>query len=141
MQEETNIRPLVDILSELTNEIIVMDKEHYVYLSSSKKVTQVFIDQAIDKQQKEQKYLKDMILQAKRKSEGESYTLNDTDYKVSFMKDDADGLMQVSMAFQLGLTETVIHFENGTKMPIKNTEFETFAIWFVGRRNSFFVGE
>jgi len=74
-----------------------------------------------------------------RKSEGEIYTLNDIDYKVSFMKDDADGMMQVSMAFQLGLTETVIHFENGTKMPIKNTEFEPFAIWFVGKRNSFFV--
>lgn len=74
------------------------------------------------------------------KYEGEVYTLNDVDYKVSFMKDDADGLMQVSMAFQLGLTETVIYFENGTKMPIKNTEFEAFAIWFVGKRNSFFVG-
>jgi len=74
-----------------------------------------------------------------KKSEGEIYTLNNVDYKVSFMKDDADGLMQVSMAFQLGLTETVIHFENGTKMPIKNTEFEPFAIWFVGKRNSFFV--
>ena len=75
------------------------------------------------------------------KYEGETYTLNDVDYQVSFMKDDADGMMQVSMAFQLGLTETVIHFENGTKMPIKNTEFEAFAIWFVGKRNSFFVGE
>jgi len=73
------------------------------------------------------------------KFEGEVYSLNDVDYQVSFMKDDADGMMQVSMAFQLGLTETVIHFENGTKMPIKNTEFEPFAIWFVGKRNSFFV--
>ena len=73
------------------------------------------------------------------KLEGEVYNLNNVDYKVSFMKDDADGLMQVSMAFQLGLTETIIHFENGTKMPIKNTEFEPFAIWFVGKRNSFFV--
>ena len=77
------------------------------------------------------------VEQAKRN--GEIYTLNNVDYKVSFMKDDADGLMQVSMAFQLGLTNTVIHFENGTKMPIKNTEFEPFAIWFVGKRNSFFV--
>ena len=75
----------------------------------------------------------------KAKAEGEVYTLNGVDYKVSFMKDDADGLMQVSMAFQLGLTNTVIHFENGTKMPIKSTEFEPFAIWFVGKRNSFFV--
>jgi hypothetical protein len=76
-----------------------------------------------------------------RKNNGEVYTLNGVDYKVSFMKDDADGMMQVSMAFQLGLTETVIYFENGTKMLIKNTEFEAFAIWFVGKRNSFFVGE
>ena len=77
----------------------------------------------------------------KSKKIGEAYTLNDVDYKVSFMKDDADGMIQVSMAFQLGLTETVIHFENGTKMPIKNTEFEEFAIWFVCKRNSFFVGK
>lgn len=77
----------------------------------------------------------------KAKAVGEVYTLNDVDYQVSFMKDDADGMMQVSIAFQLGLTETVIYFENGTKMPIKNTEFEAFAIWFVGKRNSFFVGD
>lgn len=70
---------------------------------------------------------------------GEIYTLNDMDYKVSFMKDDGDGMMQVNMAFQLGLTETVIHFENGTKMPIKNTEFESFAKWFIEKRNSFFI--
>ncbi len=77
----------------------------------------------------------------KLKSDGDIYSIDNIEYKVSFTKDDADGLMQVSMAFNLGLTETVIHFENGTKMPIKNTEFEAFAIWFVGKRNSFFVGE
>ena len=75
------------------------------------------------------------------KYDGEVYTLNDVDYLVPFMKDDADGLLQVKAAFDLGVTDTVIYFTNGTKMPIKNTEFEAFAIWFVGKRNSFFVGE
>lgn len=75
------------------------------------------------------------------KAEGEVYTLNGVDYQVPFMKDDADGLMQVNAAFQLGITETVIYFTNGTKMPIKAAEFQEFAIWFVTKRNSFFVGE
>lgn len=73
------------------------------------------------------------------KAEGEIYTLNDVDYKVPFMKDDADGLMQVNAAFQLGITNTVIYFSNGTKMPIQATEFQEFTVWFVTKRNSFFI--
>lgn len=75
------------------------------------------------------------------KANGEVYTLNGVDYQVPFMKDDADGLMQVNAAFQLGITETVIYFTNGTKMPITAAEFEAFAVWFVTKRNSFFVSE
>ncbi len=75
------------------------------------------------------------------KAESEVYTLNDVDYQVPFMKDDADGLLQVKAAFDLGVTDTVIYFTNGTKMPITATEFMDFAVWFVNKRNSFFVGE
>jgi len=84
-------------------------------------------------------YYSDIYIKPNLKNTGDVYTLNDVDYKVPFMKDDADGLMQVKTAFDLGIVNTVIHFTNGTKMPIKSTEFEAFAIWFVGKRNSFFV--
>lgn len=70
---------------------------------------------------------------------GEVYTLNGEDYRVPFMKDDADGLMQVDAAFQLGVTDTVIYFTNGVKMPITAAEFQDFATWFVVKRNSFFT--
>ncbi len=73
------------------------------------------------------------------KVDGEVYTLNEIDYMVSFMKDDANGMLQVKAGFELGLTETVIHFKNGTKMPIKATEFNDFALWFMNKRNQFFV--
>ena len=60
-------------------------------------------------------------------------------YRISFTKDDGDGLMQVKTAFELGLTETVIHFDCGTKMPMKVEDFMEFALWFVVERNKFFV--
>ena len=59
-------------------------------------------------------------------------------YQISFTKDDGDGLMQVKTAFDLGLTETVIHFDCGTKMPMKVEDFNAFALWFVNKRNEFF---
>lgn len=70
---------------------------------------------------------------------GAIYTLNGADYQVSFTKDDGDGLVQVKSAFELGLTNTNIHFENGTVMPINAADFPDFALWFVNQRNGFFV--
>jgi len=70
---------------------------------------------------------------------GSVYTLNGVDYTVSFTKDDGDGMVQVKNGFELGLTDTTIHFENGTKMPISAAEFPTFALWFVSQRNQFFI--
>lgn len=72
--------------------------------------------------------------------QGEIYTLNGIDYLVSFSKDDGDGLIQVKNAFEMGLTNTIIHFDNGTKMPITSTDFSEFALWFIHKRNEFFVG-
>jgi len=80
-----------------------------------------------------------LILLQGAKQNGEAYLLNGEDYRVPFMKDDADGVMQVKAAFDLGLTDTVIHFTNGTKMPITATEFRDFVVWFVTKRNSFFM--
>ena len=71
--------------------------------------------------------------------EGDVYTLDGKEYRVSFTKDDGDGLMQVKSAFELGLASTIIYFANGTKMPITAEEFEAFAVWFVNKRNEFFV--
>ena len=55
-------------------------------------------------------------------------------------KKDGDGLVQVKNGFELGLTDTVIHFENGTKLPMNILDFPDFALWFVNERNKFFVG-
>jgi hypothetical protein len=62
-------------------------------------------------------------------------------YQVSFTADDGNGMLQVKAAFEMGLTGTVIHFDNGTKMPIVAADFPAFAAWFVVERNKFFVGE
>ena len=70
---------------------------------------------------------------------GAPYTIDGTEYQISFTKDDGDGLVQVKSAFELGLTSTLIHFDNGTKMPITSVEFGAFAAWFVQKRNEFFV--
>ena len=70
---------------------------------------------------------------------GAPYTIDGTEYQISFTKDDGDGLVQVKSAFELGVTITTIHFENGTKMPITSAEFSAFAAWFVQKRNEFFV--
>ena len=40
--------------------------------------------------------------------EGDIYPLAGVDYRVSFTKDDGDGLMQVKSAFELGLASTII---------------------------------
>ena len=74
------------------------------------------------------------------KVNGEIYTLNGVDYKIPFMKDDADGVVQVTLGFMKNaFTETTIVFSNDVKLPIKATEFDEFAMWFAEKRNSFFV--
>lgn len=58
-------------------------------------------------------------------------------YKISFTKDDGDGVVQVKSAFEMGLSSTVIHFECGTNMPINADEFNDFGLWFMVERNKF----
>lgn len=98
---------------------------------------------ALQREQEEQEEQALKLEQSKARDEamlvGATYTLNDTDYKISFTKEDGDGLVQVKSAFELGLTQTTIHFSNGTKMPISSSEFQTFALWFVNKRNEFFL--
>lgn len=68
------------------------------------------------------------------KSNGENYN----GYMVPFMSEDALALLQVKAAFDMGETSTNIEFSNGTVMPITPLEFNTFSMWFVGKRNSYF---
>lgn len=60
-------------------------------------------------------------------------------YRISFTKDDGDGVVQVKSAFEMGLKETIIHFDCGTNFPIRVEEFNVFAYWFVTERNKFFL--
>lgn len=61
-----------------------------------------------------------------------------TDRYISVTKDDGDGMVQVKVSFELGLTSTVIHFANGSKLPMSAEEFPTFALQFVTERGKFF---
>lgn len=139
MQDEITVRPLVDILSEQLGEQVVMSGEGYVLFKDKSVVATAAVDLAIATQQNDftaaqaEKAISDL------KTNGELYLLNGTDYRVPFMKDDADGLLQVKAAFDMGVLSTNIHFSNGTIMPIASTEFAAFAMWFIEKRNSFFV--
>lgn len=42
--------------------------------------------------------------------------------------------------FDLRLIETILHFKNGTKMPVTATDFPAFVAVFVTERNKFFKG-
>lgn len=70
---------------------------------------------------------------------GDTYTLNGTDYKVSFTSDDGNGVVQVYLSFTTGdITSTTLHFSNGTEMPVTSDNFTAFRTWFVQKRNTFF---
>ena len=94
-----------------------------------------YTQEELDAQALEQSNIKAKELRAAAMLEGVDYN----GFQISFTKDDGDGLVQVKSAFELGLTSTTIHFENGTKMPITSVEFGAFAAWFAQKRNEFFV--
>jgi hypothetical protein len=73
------------------------------------------------------------------KKEGAIYILNDVNYKISLTSDDAVGLMQIKTAFDLGVTNTVLHCANGTKVPLTPPDLMPLAQWFTQKRNQFFV--
>lgn len=58
---------------------------------------------------------------------------------ISLTDVDGNGMLQVKAAFEMGLPATMIHFKNGTKLPMTATDFPAFALWFVTERNRFFV--
>ena len=66
---------------------------------------------------------------------GANYSLNNSDYLISFEASDALGMLQVESAFKMGITFTNIEFSNGTILPMTNTNFEAFAVWFAEKQN------
>jgi len=90
---------------------------------------------------KEQALLDAKVLEEADKARSKAM-LDGVDYNgtvVSLTKSDGDGLVQVKSGFELGLTDTVIHFENGAKLPMNVADFPEFALWFVNERNKFFT--
>lgn len=67
------------------------------------------------------------------------YGLDYNGYMIPFRNEDAMAMLQVKAAFEMGLTSTNIEFSNGTVMPMIATDFATFALWFVEKRNGYFV--
>lgn len=64
-----------------------------------------------------------------------------TDYNgtsVSLTSEDANALLQIKTAFELGATRTIMKFKNGTNMEMTPDIFAKFAPWFVEKRNEFF---
>ena len=76
-----------------------------------------------------------------KKYVGIEYTnLNDEVYKVSLTNDDANGLIQVKTAFEMGITETNFYFENGTVVPLKSVDDLLHLGQFISiERNKFFL--
>ena len=76
-----------------------------------------------------------------RKYIGVEYTnLSDEVYIVSLTNDDANGLIQVKTAFEMGITETNFYFENGTIVPLKSVDDLLHLGQFVSiERNKFFL--
>lgn len=58
--------------------------------------------------------------------------------KCSVTSEDGNAILQVKGAFELGLTETVIKFKNGSSLAMTSGEFVDFALEFVTERNKFF---
>ena len=94
----------------------------------------VFINKKINEKEQE-------ILQKQQKEElkrtGIAYTEGGD--KIPFTNEDAIAMVQVKLAFELGITNTNIKFSNGTILPMTANEFPAFAVWFAQQRNSFFI--
>lgn len=121
-----------------------IDGKIYGY-KATETCTPISIEEVIELTKPGEAQLEEMALQQARlvRDEamltGATYNLNNEDYQISFTKEDGDGLVQVKSAFELGLIQTTIHFSNGTKLSISSSEFLEFALWFVNKRNEFFL--
>jgi len=105
-----------------------------------KEVKEAFVPVAqeeIDKMLLEQQKLEKELLRDNLMLQGKEYNGS----IISFTKEDGDGVVQVKIAFEMGLQETIIHFKCGTKLPMKVQDFNEFALWFIQERDKFFSGD
>lgn len=116
------------------------DENNKVFAYDDEQIKQGYGKDLIAITEDEMKELTYVELIVNPKAEGEIYTFNGVDYKVSFTEQDQNGVAALTLAFdKQAITETVFNFSNGTKMPIAKNEFEKFALWFAKKRNSFFM--
>ena len=90
---EINIKPMVDILSELTNRVVVMSGDEYVYLDDKVVVESSFIESGVAKQEE---YLALEQLKAWKASRAEAVA--NLKVTVDGMEFDADEVSQGRMA-------------------------------------------
>lgn len=133
--QDINKVPMVDVIAEVTGREVVMRGAEYVFFDTKENVSTSEIEEAnLLKEEKDE-----ALSFSKSKEVGEVWTYNEKEYQIPFMKDDADGVVQVTLGFMNeAFTETVIAFTNGTKLPITKEDFNEFAIWFANKRNSYF---
>ena len=135
------MKAIVDYLFDKTNRVVVMSGDKYVYFDTQEEVSFGLVDEAHNLQ------VEEVLLQAETKAIydkkylGIDYTnLEDQVYKVSLTNDDANGLIQVKTAFEMGITETNFYFENGTIVPLKSIDDLLHLGQFISiERNKFFL--
>lgn len=111
------------------------DKNHCNYQAgwrdaTPEEVAQYEVGRTADQTEKEANDLRDKAMLDGVEYQGSMISLTDVD---------GNGMLQVKAAFEMGLSETTIHFKNGTKLPMTAANFSAFALWFVTERNRFFV--
>ena len=78
-------------------------------------------------------------VEAKREAKNTGLPYLDTGITVPFTNEDAMGVLQVKAGFEMGLTSTVLHLSNNSKLPLTDVEFPDFALWFMTNRSGFFT--
>ena len=78
-------------------------------------------------------------VEAEREAKNTGLPYLDTGITVPFTNEDAMGVLQVKAGFEMGLTSTVLYLSNGSKLPLTDTEFPDFSLWFMTNRSEFFT--
>ena len=121
--------PKVEVTEAVWQEALNINANYYDGKIFSYKEPTLTSEEIADKAIRDRKYL------------GIDYiNLKDEVYKVSLTSEDANGLIQVKTAFEMGITETNFYFENGTIVPLKSIDDLLHLGQFVSiERNKFFL--
>lgn len=111
------------------------DPEVMEWIKENKEVMPEYTQEELNHQAK----LELDIQKSNAKKIGKPYLLKEIEYQVPLDKDAQDTVTAISVAHMAGLfVSTTMEFSNGTKMPITDAEWMSFAQWFVTERNAFF---